>query len=392
MEAGLDAVMTPAVVVAPDTPMSVVLSTMRRSKMHGVVVGDSRKVEGVIDDRTLRDFTQPASTTKAENVCIKVPLIDADAATPQDIALAFLNSTTRIIPVRSKGKIVGALTRSQVLALFSGATVFAGKRAGEFASHSNALIGEGAQVSQARALMRALGVHHLAVVDGSQRVVGSLSSHDLATKISPYAHETFRGSSRMPTRMSDVSREEVKYVSNPAPVLVQANASLKEAVKLFAEKNVTALLVLDGARFSGLLTVRDCLSATIAPAAEKVYIFGLAESEKTMSRSMYEYANSFFAKWSRKGEADALMLHVKSFPEGKKRRYQVKARACVGRSVVATTTPDKGGDTHWDAFSAIKEVLGELDRRLSDSVHSKVHGSRIRMTQRDRRESLEERA
>ncbi len=112
------------------------------------------------------------------------------------------------------------------------------------------------------------------------------------------------------------------------------------------------------------------------PLDPRISILGLHDGEKTMQQSIHEYAQTFFSKWSAKNEADALVVHVKSSTEGVKRRYACKARAVIGQKVITAQTPDDAGATpHFDAYSAIKEALRELSRRLADDVHSKPRSS-----------------
>lgn len=353
-----------------ETKLSKIISLISSSKAHGVAVVDaSEKLVGVIDDRTLRGFSEDAELTKARRVAEKKMVFEEASNSAEHAIEFFLNSHSRVLPITKNGVPRGCITRSGVLKLLLGKQVIKNKRVGEF-MHSPITARGGEEIAQAVARMRAANAYHLLVVDESGRLSGIVSDYDIACKVVPHYKEKFR-EDRAPTLEQGVEKESVSSIMTAVVDYVSPQTLLEDAAKTMASKNITALPVVEGGKPVGLLTTRGILHCCLVDKPGSVVVLGLREDEKMLRESIAGECEALMEKLARKMRPQLLTLHVKSKQEGTKRRYAVRGRLFVSGRVLSASTPDLPGHrAGWDAHLASKEVLEELSRQASDKIHS----------------------
>lgn len=370
-------------VAKTETKLSKIISLISSSEAHGVgVVDESRKLVGVIDDRTLRGFSEDAELTKARSVAEKTMAFEEANNSPEQAIEFFLNSHSRVLPVVKKGVPRGCITRSGVLKLLLGKQVVKNKRVSEF-MHAAVTAREGEEIAQAIARMRAVNAYHLLVVDERGRLAGILSDYDIACKVVPHYRTKFR-EDRMPTSEQGVEQESVSSIMTAVVDGVSPQTPLEEAAKTMASKNITALAVVEGGKPVGLLTARGILHCCLVDKPGNVVVLGLRPDEKMLRESIAGECDALMEKLERKMRPQLLTLHVKSKQEGAKRRYAVHGRLFVSGRVLSASTPDVHSHrAAWDAHLAAKEVLEELSRQASDKVHSFKSHKRERLLERE---------
>ena len=98
------------------------------------------------------------------------------------------------------------------------------------------------------------GMHHLPIVDGSNKIVGIISSNDLMKIFSDPKYRNLR-----------LNIEEADKVINivdimtPDPVTISPKDTIKQAAKLFAEKRFLVVPVVENGEIMGILSVKDII-------------------------------------------------------------------------------------------------------------------------------------
>jgi len=356
--------------VGTQTPVSKALSIIAHSPLKAAVVVDNKQVVGIVDDRCLLDFHEDPLRAKCENVMLRTA-VASEATTPEELVLNFFDTHSRIIPLVNKKGLVGAISRTSSLKLLLAASATKGKTVADFMSRVGATIEEGATVTQARSKMRELGVFHLAVVDSNGKLSGSISSFEVACRV--VARQTDRPPREIQAAPTyNAGLEKVVSVMLPANEAVSPETSLRQAIDRMLAQDASALFVVEGGVPMGLLSVRDVLHSVIKPAQEPVLVYGLREDEKPFVESIRAAGAAFLAKIDRSVPADYLAIHVKSFQEGKKRRYNVKGKLLIHGKYYSASTPETSlHKSVWDLNASIREVLHELSRITSDHEHGK---------------------
>ncbi len=99
-----------------------------------------------------------------------------------------------------------------------------------------------------------LQIHHLPVVDENQNLVGILSTNDILKKLA------FRL-----TSIGEVTEKALNEnftifdLMTPDPICIDQNSSIKDAAKLFTERHISALPVMNEGEIVGIITSRDLI-------------------------------------------------------------------------------------------------------------------------------------
>ena len=111
----------PVTMVSPDTPMLEVRSLMQERKIRGVLVGQEDRLEGIVvlwDLKKLRNEKQWSRPVKAF-MARKVETV-APGMQPSEAAEIMVKKNIGHLPVKHEGKIIGILTRTDILGYFYG--------------------------------------------------------------------------------------------------------------------------------------------------------------------------------------------------------------------------------------------------------------------------------
>ncbi len=109
----------PVTMVGADTPMQVVREKMEAQKIRGVLVGTEKNLEGIIvlwDFKKVKQDRQWQSPVKAF-MKRKVKTIQPDID-PAEAAQIMVKKNIGHLPVKHEGKIIGILTRTDILTYF----------------------------------------------------------------------------------------------------------------------------------------------------------------------------------------------------------------------------------------------------------------------------------
>ncbi|HLD76055.1 MAG TPA: CBS domain-containing protein, partial [Candidatus Norongarragalinales archaeon] len=258
------------------------------------------KFAGVVDSRTLRDFYGDPSETKAKNLMVKAPVLNAASDGAEMVSKLLSTRTKALAVVDKKGKIEGAVTRWSALDLLRGMPEVHGKKVREAMTEPVLSIPENASISQARHLMKEKNVFRLVVTNLRGEATGVLSAFDMSTKVKPALKERRRQYYYFPTPKLRMDNEPVKLVMSSGLHTIRPNEGILEAVRLFQKHGVSSLVVAEGAIPKGMLTLRDVLQLCTVKETPNVSIVGLRDEEGYFKESLKAMAARYLEKISRR--------------------------------------------------------------------------------------------
>jgi len=109
----------PVTIVPPETPMKKVRTIMEEQSIRGILVGSEEKLEGIVvlwDFKKIkqdRQWKMPVKSFMIRGVQTIAPTID-----PVDAAQLMVKKNIGHLPVEHKGKIIGIVTRTDILTYF----------------------------------------------------------------------------------------------------------------------------------------------------------------------------------------------------------------------------------------------------------------------------------
>jgi len=250
----------PITVRADDSLEQAARLMVSRGVRHLPVVEDDRLL-GMLSERDLLAFHGygglKASVRGAMAFPVETASLDDDVAA---VASRMVDRKIGCLPIVTNGKVLGVISTTDLLALhartsppsyetgFDGFVRDAMTRNPEVAHPDDYLLDAVGRLSR-------LGVRHLPVVDGDNRVLGMLSDRDVRQAVGDLQiWEGERGVSRR------FSEQRVMQVASLSPMTISQDAPLSEAIHRFVDHRIGALAAVDEAgHLLGILSYVDVL-------------------------------------------------------------------------------------------------------------------------------------
>jgi len=310
-----------------------------------VIVTKNGKYFGIIDERAIRQHTNP-SKEKCSSLAERAPTLVPES-TVMDACNAFFAGRYKAIPVIDNGKVEGAITRHTLLNELLKEKMLSKKRVSEVMTSPVATLDISSSIGQARAELRRHNIRRLVVTEGG-KIAGLLSVFDLANAISGTMKSSpfYRGGEK--TSMDD--GQIASYVKREVETIGETE-TLAAAVKKMLEKRVAALIVADNRFPRGIVTAKDILHTALSEEkAVRVFVSGLPYEQRDSQADIMRDGEKLLSKIGKQSEVRSLAFHIKGEGSG----FNVRAQLVGKNSYNASAF-----DFRLDA--ALRKVLGELE-------------------------------
>jgi len=345
-----------------EEPLSKILAELERTGTC-VVITKNKKYKGIIDTRCVTRMPPDPAKAKAGRYAVPAPAVSRSSSLIEIIRL-FFDSPFKALPVIEKEKPVAVIARAEVLEALAREKLLSKGSVSDFMSAPAVVISETDSIPQARARLREKNVKRLVVVDSEGRFSGVIGMYDFSTALSkpkekpPLTKEKL-GLSEQP--VASLRREAVETIS--------PSASLSDAALLMAGKNVSDLVVLQGAKPVGVISAKDIFgNVVVAAETARMEVSGLDEEDKEHRGTIIEYIQRFLRKASGGCAVQSLKLNVKKQRKaGERHRYRISAFLQTAREKFNASIEG------WDLKRAAHDVLDELSKLLNRSKKSPMH-------------------
>lgn len=249
---------SPTTVGAHETIGEAARRMLRGGIRHLPVVEDGRVV-GLLDARDILRFHGEGGLESLVSSAMSTPV--QTASPDDDIAEVAGRLGARkpgFLPVVELGRLVGVVTTTDVLATVVNMGIPATPeepRVGALMTRNPATAHPDDYLLDAVGRMSNLGVRHLPVIDGDGRLVGMLSDRDVRVLIGDFL--VTEGEEGLSVKLRV---ERVGDVASRAPMTIDENARIDQALAPFVDFRVGALPVVTGEnRLVGILSYVDLL-------------------------------------------------------------------------------------------------------------------------------------
>ena len=352
--------MASAITVQGSDSLSKALSLLTENGV-GVLVFDKKKYLGMIDERGIRSSSGDASAAHCKNVAIHTPVLSPSTPT-LEVCKAFFSGRFKTLPVMEGEKLMGVVTRWEVLNALRDEGHLVGQTVGAHMASPILTIDQHAPLSVADATMQRSNVRRLAVLNNGQ-LVGLISVHDLLkAKAGPKQRrpQMRQGTNGMNTLVSSFMRDNVETIS--------PQASLFDAVEHMLDASVAALIVTEGKRPVGIITAKDIFESILFhQEGTLVQVSGLHDEEKSAAEDVVEAGQAMLEKVGKGIGAESLTLHIKKTGG----EYFVSAHVHGDVRLLASASD-------YDLMGAITAVLEELKTQALRHKRTGMEGRKIR--------------
>ncbi|MBN2156526.1 MAG: CBS domain-containing protein [Candidatus Lokiarchaeota archaeon] len=338
--------------------ISKLISLFKSSKSYEVVVTNGQQSK-LVTVRDVLEVTHPERTPVA-SVTIEPPSVTQE--TPiYDIARIFIDYKVRILLVRENKSVEGIVRQNTLLSKMASCKDLKGLTADELMVQDIVTVEIHSSISVVREHMRNKGISHLPVVGRDGKLLGILTAKDLVINyIQP--SESQKVGERIGNNIR-IWEKGIKETYDKHPLKVTRNTSVLNVIRKMITKSKGYCLVIEDSIPVGIITPRDIITliTQFIPAVQLPIIkSGFKDFDKSIVDSaMRKIERITSASLEFHPDLQEIIVdgRVKS-STGKKRRFEVKARAFIPSNVVSVSA---GG---WDLNTVFDELTEKLDKRL----------------------------
>jgi len=354
--------------------LSQMIGKLKESDKKSGLIFQKGKYKGIFDNKkVLQRKLDPTNTTLSKFVQ-KTPMVNEHADIIETSSMMF-KSNIDFLPVESKKQIVGVISSLSLARIGSELPETSKMKVKDCLLDKPTIIQKDDPIARALEIMYQDHTEHVPIFDKS-KLFGIVSAQDLirnylnwprkrtvSSKLGKNVGKETKGS------QSDISNLSllpiVNLSTNQNLVTISNTSSLKEAVSLMVKKNISAILVMDGNKLLGLLTLKNVLRAIGSleiPKNFNIQFVGLKE----LDWHPYEIgalkkiaANEAF-KLQRSIKNDFnLVIHFKEYQkDSKKHKYSVHLKVEFPGKMVAASQDD------WDWRTAIRKTFTNAQNEL----------------------------
>ncbi len=350
--------------VSPEDTVREAISKMKKNRIHQLPVID----DSMCGMLTLKNIVTRGSdlNTKAKNISINVPSIDADK-NAEEAATFLLRTGMKAVPVYDKEKLVGIISETDLAK-----AVKTDKKASDVASRAVTIEKDG-NVGSIKNLMVSKNISRIPVVEKNE-VLGIVGTMELLKILE--ANKTYEarisslGGHDSKEKMSAEETEAMAIMKTPA--VVNGDASIKDVVNLM-QKSEEVIVRGD---FVGIITPKDIIELLARPPENEVLvqIANIGDEDDVDIEKVHQTAQSFINK-IKMSRPEFLIIHLDRYNKGGKTRYVIKTRMSAHIGLFVSEASE------WNIITSVQESLNKLEREVKKKYgkiidHSKKKGRR----------------
>ncbi|MFQ5909454.1 MAG: HPP family protein [Thermoplasmata archaeon] len=367
-----DVMSSELVVASPDDGLSEVLGKMKKHDVHEVPVVAKRKLVGIVSYNTLTKRRSLPLSTKIERIMVAPPRIKETDSVPE-VAEMMMSTGFRAIPVTSRKKLLGIISRTDLVESIRGMDILSDVTVSSMMSHSPQCVLETHTVQYARSLMKDLDERSVPVCESSGHLVGVVGIRDVVDYFARKKESETRGDF---VGEKEALELEVRSLMRTPPVTVPPDAKLSEAIDLMIEKDISSILVTEDSEPVGIVTQVDIIEfiASFARTEEVfVQITGL-EEEPEVYDVMHERIQKSIDRIGHILTPKILNIHVaQHHSKGDTSKYTMRARLATNRGLFYARHFD------WNIHKTLDGLMDQVEdfvkedkeRRLDARKHSR---------------------
>jgi CBS domain-containing protein len=362
---------TDVVSIAPNESINNALKKMRDLDLHDLPVSaDGKRLMGVVSYGTLLRRKNLSIETKVETIMVTPQNVTPDMPLTE-VAELFINSGYRQVPVMSNERMVGVISRSDLLGVVQGIRELRDIPVAEIMSPHVKTVKLEDRVLDAVTIMRNMDVRVLPVTDGQERLIGVVGIKDIANYNWAKKDRATTGEIIGENRPAEV---EVGSVLVEPAITTGPTTTLGEAVKIMLDRNISSLPVVDKGTLLGIVTKYDIVELIASLKQRNVVytqISGLGEDDRFSLDMMSKEIEISMKKISPIETPMLFALHVGRYNDvGTNFKYTLHARLITNNRVYT------GSSVGWDLIQVTAELMQNLERRIIEHKEERIRHRR----------------
>lgn len=346
------------VIASKGDTLSDVIAQMKRLRVREVPVMDGDKPVGLVSYSSFLMRRSLPLSSKVEQVMRPAPRLEEDMAVANAVQ-EMMAAGVRGAPVVRNSRMVGFLSRTDIIKIIPDLEQLKGKKVSEFMTRNPQAVTEKENIRKAQMLMKGLMEKSLPVVDADYRLMGAVTMHDVmdilwTQKAKSGSNETMGG-----REAPEITVESV--MSKPA-VSVSPEKTAGEVAKLMYDKGLATVFVVDQTKLIGVVSQADLMEQIISlKQMEGVYvqITGLSEDDPEIYTVLYDQIEKSMKRIDKIQFPRVFTVHVSVYHhEGTRSKYSLHGRLTTDKSMYFANSID------WDLFKSMDSLLQQLEKNM----------------------------
>ena len=354
-----DVMSSSAVTATKGETLSAVISRMKKDHLREIPVLEGNKPVGLVSYSSFLLRRSLPLSTKVEQVMHPAPKLEEDMPITKAVE-EMMASGVRGAPVVRNEKMVGFVSRTDIIKVLPNVEQLKNKKVSEFMTKNPQFVTEKESVRRAQMLMKGLMEKSLPVVDKSGRLVGAVSMHEVMDIIwSPKSSKPYNelvGSDKEPPDIAVGS-----IMSQPA-ISVSPSDSIGKVASLMLEKGLATIFVHEGERLVGVVSQADLMEQVISlKKREGVYvqITGLVEEDPDVYNVLYDEIEKAMNRIDKIQFPRVFTVHIQTYhSEGMRSKYSIHGRLTTDRSMYYASQTD------WNLYKTMDALLNQLEKTV----------------------------
>ena len=353
--------------IGPEDSIGQALSLMRETGYQDLPVVDGSSYLGMISYGTILRKRSVKIDSKVKNQMRNIQVIVSGTGITE-LAETMVVNNYRQLPVLNKHKkLTGVLSRSGLIKIAAGIKAFSEIKVYEIMTTPVETVNESDLLETAVGIMRALDIRTVPVIDNANRVVGIVGMKEIIDYSWKKKDRETVGDLSGEREQSSVT---VETVCATAPVTIDWNENLGNAVKIMRDKNISTLPVTEDGLLVGIITQYDIIEL-ISACRERDMLFveisGLDDSDRSKTDKIYDRIKEEIARISKMTKPQSLIIHVAKYNESDGRnKYSLSARMVLDGRVLNVKNVD------WDLLKAADDLLKKMSREVVEMKETRL--------------------
>jgi len=364
-----DIMSTEVVTAESSEPLSELLGHMKKNEVYELPVLERGKLVGMVSYDALIKRRQFPLSSEARTVMVSVPQI-AEEDSVAHIAEALLSSNLRAVPVTHRSKIIGIVSRGDVIRNLVDVKEIGDLKVSDIMTPAPTTVGEKDNIEKARQAMKSLDERSVPVVDADGLLVGVINARDIVSLVENIRQKS---NTQIAGRHIDLNITINSVMTSPA-ITLPPEATVAQALKLMADNRASTIIIAEKDRPVGVLAQTDVLEyLTSLKEREGMYlnITGLDDHDPDTYDGIYSIIEKAMKRIMSFAAPQVLTMHIaRHNTKGDVSKHSIRVRLQTRKGLYLAST------FGWDVFSATDDAMGKLEtqiRRDADRNKTKPH-------------------
>lgn len=353
-----DVMSSSAITAKKGETLSEVISRMKKDHLREIPVLEGDKPVGLVSYSSFLLRRSVPLSSKVEQVMRPAPRLEEEMPITQAVE-ELMASGVRGAPVVRNNKMVGFISRTDVIRILPDVVQLKGKKVVDFMSKNPQAVYEKESVQRAEMLMRGLMEKSLPVVDVNGRLVGAVSMQEILEVL--WSPNAAKPSNEIIGERSAPEISVGSVMSRPA-ISVSPDDTVGEVASLMIQRRLATVFVQENGRLVGVVSQADLMEQVISlKKKEGVYvqITGLDQEDPDIYTILYEQIEKSMKRIGKIQFPRVFTVHISTYhPEGMRSKYSIHARLTTDRSMYYAN------ETDWDLYRTMDRLLQQLEKNV----------------------------